>query len=201
MPGSHKEGKEKKTMLPDQIKTFREMLTLKDGTYELLRPKVKDDRQHLEEIFIPVSEDDMHYFRHNIKDPNLLQEWCNNLNYDEVLPLLALVKDHAVGSGSLHFFDGPKRHVGEVRLFLSKEFRQRGLGMKMIRVLVDFARRQGLSTLVAEIIADKTKVVRAFEQIGFVSQCTLEDYFMFPDGDCTDVVFMTMCLKPRTEEF
>jgi len=44
-------------------------------------------------------------------------------------------------------------------------------------------------------------VVRAFEQIGFKSRCTLEDYFMFPDGDCSDVVLMTMELKPRTDEF
>ena len=188
-------------MLPDQIKTFREMVTLKDGGHVLLRPLVKDDRPHLEQVFSPVGEDDMRYFRHNIKDINVLQGWCDQLDYDRVLPLLALVKDHAVGSGSLHFFDGPKRHIGEVRLFLSKDYRKRGLGMKMIHVLVEFARRQGLSILVAEIIADKTKVVRAFEQIGFVSKCLLEDYFMFPDGDCADVVFMTMCLKPRTDEF
>jgi L-amino acid N-acyltransferase YncA len=143
----------------------------------------------------------MRYFRHNVKDPALLQGWCDRLNYDKVLPLLALVKDHAVGSGSLHLFEGPKRDIGVVRLFLTKDYRKRGLGMKIIRVLVDFARRQGLAILTAEIIADKTKVIRAFEQIGFVSQCTLEDYFMFPDGDCSDVVLMTMCLKPRTDEF
>ena len=188
-------------MLADQIKTFREVLTLKDGVYVLLRPMVKEDRHHLDEIFLPVGEEDMRFFRHNVKDPAVLQSWCDCLNYDEVMPVLALVKDHAVGSGSLHFFSGPKRHIGEVRLFLSKEFRKRGLGMKMIHVLVDFARRQGLSILVAEIIADQAKVIRAFEQVGFVSQCTLEDYFMFPDGDCTDVVFMTMCLKPHGEEF
>jgi L-amino acid N-acyltransferase YncA len=188
-------------MLPDQIKIFREMITLKDGGYVLLRPMVQEDHHHLEELFLPVGEDDMRYFRHNVKDPAVLREWCDYLDYDEVLPLLALVKDHAVGSGSLHFFTGPKRHLAEVRLFLAKDYRKRGLGMKIIRVLVDFARKQGLSTLIAEIIADKTKVVRAFEQIGFVSQCTLEDYFMFPDGDCADVVFMTMCLKPRVDEF
>jgi L-amino acid N-acyltransferase YncA len=195
------EDKEKITMLPDQVKTFREMVTLKDGVYVLLRPMVKEDRPHLDELFLPVREEDMRYFRHDVKDKNLLQEWCDNLNYDEVLPLLALVKDHTVGSGSLHFFTGPKRHIAEVRLFLSKEYQKRGLGMKMIRVLVEFARRQGLSTLIAEIVADKSKVVRAFEQIGFVSQCILEDYFMFPDGDCTDVVFMTMRLKPHADEF
>lgn len=188
-------------MLPDQIKGFREMVTLKDGAHVLLRPLVKEDRPHLDEIYLPVGEDDMRYFRHNIKDPVVLQKWCDDLNYDKVLPVLALVKDHAVGSGSLHFFDGPKRHIAEVRLFLSKDFRKRGLGMKTIRVLVEFARRQGLTLLTAEIIADKSKVVRAFEQIGFKPQCVLEDYFMFPDGDCSDVVLMTMCLKPRAEEF
>ena len=188
-------------MLPDQIRNFREMVTLKDGVYVLLRPMVKEDRIHLDQLYGPVGEDDIRYFRHNIKDPAVLQEWCDRLDYDSVLPVLALVKDRAVGSGTLHFYHGPKRHVGEVRLFLSKDFRKRGLGMKIIRVLVDFARRQGLSQLAAEVIADKTKVVRAFEQIGFVSRCTLADYFMFPDGDCSDVVLMTMELKPRTDEF
>lgn len=188
-------------MLPDQIKNFREMVTLKDGVYVLLRPMVKEDRPHLEELYGAVSEDDIRYFRHDIKDPAVLQEWCDKLDYEDVLPILALVKDRAVGSGTLHFMKGPKRHMGEVRLWLSKEFRKRGLGMKIIRVLVDFARRQGLSLLTAEIIADKAKVVRAFEQMGFKSRCTLEDYFMFPDGDCSDVVLMTMELKPRSDEF
>ena len=188
-------------MLPDQIKNFREMVTLKDGVYVLLRPMVKEDRPHLDELYGPVGEDDMRYFRHNVKDPAVLQAWCNKLDYDDVLPILALVKDHAVGSGTLHFLKGPKRHMGEVRLWLSKDFRKRGLGMRIMRVLVDFARRQGLSMLVAEVIADKTKVVRAFEQVGFTPRCTLADYFMYPDGDCSDVVLMTMELKPRTDEF
>ena len=188
-------------MLPDQIKNFREMVTLKDGVHVLLRPMLKEDRSHLEELYGPVGEDDMRYFRHNIKDPRVLQEWCDRLNYNDVLPVLALVKDHAVGCGTLHFMQGPKRHMGEVRLFLSKEYRMRGVGMKILRVLVDFARRQGLGLLTAEIIADKAKVVRAFEQVGFKSRCTLADYFMFPDGDCSDVVLMTMELKPHNEEF
>jgi len=188
-------------MLPDQIKTFREMVTLKDGALVLLRPMVKDDRPYLEQLYLPASDEDVRYLRDNVKDQSTLQNWCDNLNYNITLPMLALVKDHAVGSGTLHFNKGPKRHVGEVRLFLAKDFRKRGLGTRIIRVLVDFARRQGLSLLVAEVTSDRPKVVHAFEQIGFQTRCTLEDYFMFPDGDCTDVVLMTMCLKPHGEEF
>ena len=188
-------------MLPDQIKTFREMVTLKDGVHVLLRPMVKEDRTHLDELYLTASDEDLRYLRDNVKDAAILQGWCDDLNYDNILPVLALVKDRAVGSGTLRFLKGPKRHMGEVRLFLCKDFRKRGLGMKIIRVLVEFAKRQGLALLVAEITADQTKVVRAFEQIGFKPRCTLEDYFMFPDGDCSDVVLMTMELKPRGEEF
>lgn len=188
-------------MLPDQIKNFREMVTLKDGVHVLLRPMVKEDRSHLDELYLTASDDDLRYLRDNVKDAAVLQGWCDNLDYNSILPVLALVKDRTVGSGTLRFLKGPKRHMGEVRLFLCKDFRKRGLGMKIIRVLVEFARRQGLALLAAEITADQTKVVRAFEQIGFKSQCTLEDYFMFPDGDCSDVVLMTMELKPHGEEF
>jgi L-amino acid N-acyltransferase YncA len=188
-------------MLPEQIKNFREMVTLKDGAYVLLRAMTKDDKSHLVDFYKSVSEDDLQYFRHNVKDESLIEDWCENINYSEVLPIIALAKDRVVGSASLHFFAGPKRHIGEVRLFLAKDYRKRGLGMKMIRSLIELARKQGLSILLAEVIADKTKVVKAFEQLGFHSECTLDDYFMFPDGDSCDVVLMTMPLRPKVDEF
>ena len=188
-------------MLPEQIKNFREMITLKDGAYILLRPMIADDGQRLVEFYTAVSDEDLRYFRHYVKDPVLVQEWSDHLDYGKALPVLALAKDRVVGSASLHFFEGPKRHIGEVRLFLARDYRKRGLGMKMIRALIDLARKHGLSILTAEIIADMTKFVKAFEQVGFKSMCTLDDYFMFPDGDSCDVVLMMMCLRSKTDEF
>ena len=188
-------------MLPEQIKHFREMVTLKDGTYVLLRPMVADDEKCLLEFYTSVNDDDMRYFRHYVKDPTIVRNWAEQLDYSKVLPVLALVKDRAVGSASLHYGEGPHRHIAEVRLFLAKDFRKRGLGMKMIKALIDLARKQGLSILEAEVIADQTKVVRAFETLGFKTQATLDDYFLFPDGETRDVVFMTMALRAKTDEF
>lgn len=188
-------------MLPEQIKNFREMVTLKDGAYVLLRAMCREDKGRLTDFYNAVSPDDLQYFRHDVKDGVLIDEWCEHLDYSMVLPIIALAKDRIVGSASLHFFDGPKRHIGEVRLFLAKDYRKRGLGMKMIRALIDLARKQGLSILLAEVIADKTKVVKAFEQLGFHPDCVLDNYFMFPDGDMCDVVVMTMSLRPKVDEF
>jgi L-amino acid N-acyltransferase YncA len=188
-------------MLVKEIETHRDVVTLRDGVRVLLRPMVRDDHSRLNEFYNTVGDDDMRNFRHYVKDPALIQEWCDHLDYEKVLPLLALVKERVVGSASLHYFEGPKRHIGEVRLFLAKDFRRRGLGMKMVRALVDIARRQDVRTLTAEIIAEQTKVVRAFEQLGFISRCTLEDFFMYPDGDTSDVIFLTLNLKPKSDEF
>jgi L-amino acid N-acyltransferase YncA len=188
-------------MLPEQIKNFREMVTLKDGTYVLLRPMNGDDENLLLEFYSSVNDDDMRYFRHYVKDSAIVRDWAEHLNYSKVLPILALVKERAVGSASLHFGEGPKRHIAEVRMFLAKDFRKRGLGMKMIKALIDLARKQGLSILQAEVIAEQTKVVKAFESLGFKAHTTLDDYFLFPDGETRDVVFMTMSLRAKTDEF
>jgi L-amino acid N-acyltransferase YncA len=188
-------------MLIKEIESHRDVVTLRDGVRVLLRPMARDDKDRLLDFYNSVGEEDMRNFRHYVKDPALVQDWCDKLDYDKVLPLLALVKERVVGSGSLHYFEGPKRHIAEVRLFLSKDFRHRGLGMKMVRAMVEIARKQDVRILIAEVIAEQTKVVRAFEQIGFASRCTLEDYFMYPDGDTSDVVFLTMNLKPKTDEF
>jgi L-amino acid N-acyltransferase YncA len=188
-------------MFVKDIETHRDVVTLRDGVRVLLRPMVNEDKQRLLDFYAAVGEDDLRYFRHYVKDPSVIEEWINTLDYNKVLPLLALVKDRIVGSASLHFFDGPKRHIAEVRLFLAKDFRRRGLGMKMTRALIEFSRKQDIRILVAEVMAEQTKIVRAFEQLGFISRCTLEDYFMFPDGDYADVVFMTMNLMPKSDEF
>jgi len=188
-------------MLPEQIKNFREMVTLKDGTYVLLRPMIAEDESRLTEFYSAVSDDDLRYFRHHVKDHAIIHDWCEHLDYSKALPILALAKERVVGSASLHFCEGPKRHIGEVRLFLAKDYRKRGLGVKMIRALIDLARKQGLGILMVEIVADETKAVKAFESLGFKAQATLDDYFMFPDGDSRDTVLMTMPLRMKTEEF
>ena len=188
-------------MLAKEIETHRDVITLKDGVRVLLRPMVREDKQHLVEFFSSVGDDDLRYLRHNVRDQALVKSWCDNLDYDKVLPLLALVKDRIVGSASLYFSEGPKRHIAEYRLFLSKDFRKRGLGMKMTRALIDIARKQNVLIVVGEVIAEQTKVVRAFEQIGFKSKALLEDFFMFPDGDTCDVSYLMINLNPKSDEF
>jgi RimJ/RimL family protein N-acetyltransferase len=188
-------------MMPEQVKNYRNVVTLKDGAHVLFRVMTSEDQTGVEELYAPLSDDEMLYFRDNVRDPVVIKRWCQDLDYSRVLPLLALVRDRIVGQATLHFGRGPKRHLGEVRIFLARDFRQRGLGSKMLNTLVDLAKKQNLNTLIAEIVIDQTRVIKAFQRLGFTLRATYEDYFMLPDGETRDVVVLMLCLRPRSDDF
>jgi hypothetical protein len=94
-------------MLPEQIKMFRDIVTLKDGVSVLLRPMTTEDKQRLVDLFAPISDEDLRYLRNNVRDSALVESWFEHLDYNRVLPLIALVKDQVVGQATLHFRSGP----------------------------------------------------------------------------------------------
>jgi len=188
-------------MSTDQIATYRHLLTLKDGARVLLRLLTTEDRNGLIEMFAPVSPEDAKYVRDPVTDDETVGQWVDQLDYTRIIPLVAVFQDRLVGDATLHLRTGSARHMGDVRIFLVKEFRRRGLGTHMLRSLIELARKIGLHLLVAEVVADQTKVIQAFQNVGFQVQSTFEDSFIFPDGEITNTVIMTMHLMPREEEF
>ncbi len=180
---------------------FRQIFTLKDGARILLRPLTKDDRQALLDFFLPVSMEERRGFRHDVSDPKLVNSWIDDLDYDKVFPLVAVAGNRIVGNTTLHFHEGPARHRAEVRIFLAKDFRQRGLGVRMLQGLIELARRRSLYLMEVFIISDSTQLIRAFHNAGFESKCVFEDYFMLPDGGLKDINHMILRLRAAEEEF
>jgi RimJ/RimL family protein N-acetyltransferase len=114
---------------------------------------------------------------------------------------VAVVNDEIVGDATLRLGQGPYRHKAEVRIFLSKPYRQRGLGTAMLKSVIDIAKRMELHLLTVEVIANRTPVIRAFRGLGFQMQTTLPDYFMMPDGETLDVALMILPLVRTVTEF
>jgi hypothetical protein len=151
---------------------YRQIITLSDGGRVLLRPLTADDRQNLVDLYATLNAEDLRLLRHNVSDPSVIHSWVDNLDYEQVLPVLALVGEQVVGNATLHFHHGPARHRAEVRIFLSKE-----------------------------ILADQTNVIKAFKNLGFEQKCTLDDYFMLPDGEFRDAIHLIFKLRETGGEF
>ena len=185
----------------DQITKYRQIVTLADGTRVLIRPLTRDDKNALVALFEPIGPDDYKLMRNDVRNREVVGAWAENVDHKRVLPLVAVVNYRLVGDTTLHFRGGPGRHVADVRVFLSKEFRRRGLGTAMLRALIDVARKCGIQQLVAEIVADQVKVISAFKALGFEQRATYPDYFMMPDGETHDVVILIFSLGRKHEEF
>lgn len=187
--------------IADRIATYRNLITLRDGTRVLLRALNEDDGDRLQSMFATISDDDAEAMRDNVKDPSAVQRWVDELDYSRVIPLVAVVNDEIVGDATLHLGRGPYRHKAEVRIFLSKSYRQRGLGTAMLKALIDIAKRLELHLLTVEVIANSISVIRAFRGLGFQMQTTLPDYFMMRDGETLDVALMMLPLVRTVTEF
>lgn len=174
---------------------YRQVVTLKDGTRVLFRPLINEDRQALLDLFLPISSDDLRYMRHNVTKTEIVESWIDDLNYENVLPLVAVIGDRIVGISTLHFGDGPARHKAELRIFLAKEIRRRGVGSHLLQGIIDIAKRRNLYLLEVQIVSDQTAIIRAFQNYGFKTKTIIEDYFMFPDGDLADVAHLILHLK------
>jgi phosphinothricin acetyltransferase len=115
--------------------------------------------------------------------------------------MIALSGDRIVGTSTLHLHQGPSRHVGEVRIYLAKEVRGKGLGVRLFQGIIEIAKRRNLYILEARVIRDQVHVVRAFHNVGFTTKCVLEDFYMLPNGDLRDVDFMVMHLRSVDDKF
>ncbi len=179
---------------------FRKFVTLNNGRRVLLRPLLEEDHKLLFQLFDEASEDDTRFLKDDVKNPLVVERWIANLNYSRVMPLIAFCDGRIVGDCAVYLGTKSVRHVGEIRIFLSQDFRGVGLGSKMILEMCEIAKKVNLMFLKAEVILDHVHVVRAFRRLGFDLRCTLDDYFMRKDGVTHDVALMMKRLT-RPEDY
>jgi RimJ/RimL family protein N-acetyltransferase len=118
------------------------------------------------------------------------------LNYDRVLPLLVWVNGRVVADGTLHWSRaGARRHVGELRILVGPEYRNRGLGTTLMCELADIANGTGLELLTFEVVAEKeAAAIKAAEWVGFVRVAVLGGRARDMDGHPRDRVLLEMPL-------
>jgi L-amino acid N-acyltransferase YncA len=180
---------------------FRKFITLQNGKRLMFRFLNEQDREELIRLFQEAPEEDIRFLKQDVRDTKLVNSWVDTLNYRRVLPLLAvdLGDNRLIADATLHRGKHAAKHLAEVRIFVSRPFRNLGLGSLMLDELINLAMKENLQWLKAEIIADHKKVIKAFRSKGFDVRATLEDYFIRKDGVTHDVVLMMRPVLKREE--
>jgi len=171
---------------------------LKDGSRVILRPMVKEDRDKILDFFKEQDEKDILFLRTDVRDPKVIDHWANHIDYSRVYPLLAEAQGRIVGDATLHMRKvGWKRHLGNVRVVVAKDYQNKGLGSLLINELVELAGEYGLEKLIAEIHLQAHGAMAAFKRAGFSVKAVFEDLVKDTTGRNSDLVVMVCDVQGR----
>lgn len=174
--------------LSDYPKTF----SLKDGRSIIVRPMIKQDAKKLFTFFNELPDEDKLFLRDDVSNKETINKWVKNLNYNRVLPLVALHKDEIVADATLHLSEyGWSRHVAEIRMVTSHKFRGVGVGAILARELYHQALKRGLEKIFVEMPSDQESTVKIFEKLGFEKEYTLKKHIQDLKGKKHDLLIMS----------
>jgi RimJ/RimL family protein N-acetyltransferase len=171
---------------------------LKDGSRVILRPMVKEDREKLLAFFRGLDAQAVSFLRNDVREPAVIDHWVNHIDYNRVFPLVAEAEGRIVGDVTLHRRKvGWKRHVGNVRVVVAKDYQSRGLGTLLINEIVELAGEFGLEKLVAEVHLQALGAIAMFKKAGFSVKAVFEDLVKDPVGQSSDLVVMVCDIQAR----
>lgn len=180
------------------MEDYPKRITLPDGTGLTLRPMTRDDQYALYKFFINLGPEDRRFLRNVVTDRKLIEKWARNLNYDQVLPILAEYEGRIVANATLHYQTfGWGRHVAEIRVTVAPEFQGRRLGAALIEELTALASQHNVKKLLARIVTNRQGVITAFEKAGFNQLTVLKNYVKdLQSQEYADIALLVKELQP-----
>jgi RimJ/RimL family protein N-acetyltransferase len=179
---------------------YPKSVSLSDGTELLVRPLRKDDERLLHEYFLRLPPEEVARLKDDVTDPEVIEKWIYDLDFDVVLPLVAFDKDRIVANATLKYNPvGWRKHQGEIRASVDPSCRQKGLATILIENMIDIAKAMGLEQLTAEVAPTLDVAYFLLEKMGFKEAAVLRNFIKNQEGKHDDLVVMILDLKEHAQ--
>ncbi|MBI4964632.1 MAG: GNAT family N-acetyltransferase [Desulfomonile tiedjei] len=182
----------------------KEIMT-KDGTPILLRPLTREDEQRLAEFFLRIPEDERWFLRDAVDDPKIMRQWIENLDYDRILPMVAVRPDDGTIIANVRLHRRPTeclRHTAHLRIMVDPGYRQQRLGTWMLLDTIKLAMNMGIEKLVAEFVSGvEEAAMNAAHKLDFFEQAVIKDYVRDRRGKYHDLIIMVKTLHRDWSDF
>lgn len=157
-----------------------------------LRLMTAADEQAVLEFARTLPAHDLLFLRRDITQPKVLSAWIRELEAGSITSLLALREGKLLGcSAVVRDEHSWSPHVGELRVLLRPEQREKGLGRALIQESFLLALSQGLEKLTAQMTADQQAAIAVFEGLGFRAEALLRDHVQDGSGTKHDIVILS----------
>ena len=173
---------------------WKSEFTAKNGKKVVFRPEQSTDTEMLWQMFSTLSKESAS----NLLPPfprERVEGWTRNINYDEVLAIVAVTEDgkRIIGSTSLKF--NPQealRHKAELGITVHDDYQNMGIGTALLNHIINVARMK-LRKVWLHVSTANDRAIRLYKKAGFVIEGKLckESYV---DGEYRDEYTMALFL-------
>ena len=175
-----------------ELDHYPKSITLVDGADVEIRLMSEADRDPVLSFAKALTQEDLLFLRVDITQPQVVDEWIDNLKTGHSTSLVAYDDEGLIGYATVHRNPAPwTRRVGELRVNVSQAYRARGLGKNLTSEIFDIARGIGVKKLMANMTPDQRGAQAAFRRLGFVPEAILADYVEDRNGMSRDLVIMS----------
>ena len=170
---------------------MKKNVRLKDDTEVLLRQLKKKDRNRLTAFFRSLPKEDRRYLRVDVTDKETIKRIIKSSKFGENTRIVALYKDKIIAHGLLELEKRKwKKHFGEIRLLISKDYRRQGLGMLVARELYLLAISAKVEDIIVKMMKPQIAAINIFKRMGFKQEAVLPDYVKDLEGTTRDLIIM-----------
>jgi RimJ/RimL family protein N-acetyltransferase len=159
----------------------------------------KEDDESLERAVLKfantLSPSDLIFLRMDITQPQVVEEWINNIHIGRTTTILAEEDGMVIGYANLH--KSPlqwTRHMGEIRVLVGPKHRGTGIGECLFNELIALAEEAGLERVVAHTPSNQPRVRNMLEALGFEAEALLTDWLMDRNNETHDLIIMSKTL-------
>lgn len=153
---------------------------LADGTDVLIRP-IRPEDAALSQDFVRNLSEESRYFRymnsvHELSDAMLVR--FTQIDYSREMALVAVTEDeykNEIELGVTRYAINPDGESCEFALVVADSMRGKGLGHKLLTLLMDAARVAGLKRIEGEVLKSNASMLKLMTRLGFSIEADPED--------------------------
>ena len=135
---------------------------------------------------------DLMFLSRDIQEPKVLEAWVRSIESGEIVSVVARRNGEVVGTTAV--VTDPlswSPHFGELRVLVSTEARQIGLGRKLIEESFLVGLDLGLEKLTARMTLDQDSAIAVFEEMGFRTEAHFKDHVQNREGKKHDLLILS----------
>jgi RimJ/RimL family protein N-acetyltransferase len=155
---------------------YPKKLILKDATKIIVRPAMREDVEELFKFFSKIPGSDLLIYKDDVTKWETIESWFMNPSYNKILQLVALKGNDVVGKGTLHKEGLYWHNAAEIKLIIAPDYRARGLGLQMFRVLLAESLVHGFEKVIVRYTVDNKSFMRILDHFGFKPEAVLRCY-------------------------